>query len=157
MPRLKGKKIDPPPPPVGQKRYRKPIAKASSTLPPPKLPKIKLTTAPRPLLELSPDTSPSRASPERERTIELLLSLSTEESPEPEKKTYIVTINWQVYLNYKLVHTEAFQEDFLYKLYYRYRYWKCWIQMKADNTAKTDKEVKARRKWKALYGAISNR
>jgi hypothetical protein len=29
--------------------------------------------------------------------------------------------------------------------------------MKADDTAKTDKEVKARRKWKALYRAISNR
>jgi hypothetical protein len=29
--------------------------------------------------------------------------------------------------------------------------------MKADNTVKTDKEVKARRKWKVLYRAISNR
>jgi hypothetical protein len=94
MPRSKGKKIDPPPPPVGQKRHRKPIVKASSALLPPKLPKIKLTTAPRPLLELSPNTSPSRASPKRERTIELLLSLSTEESLKPEKKIYIVTINW---------------------------------------------------------------
>ncbi|KAH8778116.1 hypothetical protein F5882DRAFT_156237 [Hyaloscypha sp. PMI_1271] len=160
MPRSKGKKTDIPPPLVGQKRHRKPTAKAlpppPPPPPPPKPPKIKLTTAPRPLPELSPDTSPTRASPEKEVFIEIPSS-SSEESPEPEKKTHMVTVNWQVYLNHKLVHAEAFQEDFLCSLHHPYRHWKSWIHMKAEDTAKTDKEVKARKKWKALYGPISNR
>jgi len=126
MPRLKGKKTDIPPPLVGQKRHRKPTAKALPPplcplppLPPPRPPKIKLKTTPRPLPELSPNTSLTRASPEKEVFIEIPLLLS-EESPKPEKKTHMVTVNWQVYLNYKLVYTEAFQEDFLYSLYYLY-------------------------------------
>jgi len=61
-------------------------------LPPPRPPKIKLKTAPRPLLELSPNTSLTRASPEKEVFIEIPSSLS-EESPKPEKKTYMVTVN----------------------------------------------------------------
>jgi len=96
MLRLKGKKDEILSPLVGKKRHRKPTVKALLPpllpLPPPKLPKIKLTTAPRPLLELSPNTSPTRASPKKEVFIEIP-SLLSKESPEPKKKTYIVTIN----------------------------------------------------------------
>ncbi|PMD58929.1 uncharacterized protein K444DRAFT_613725 [Hyaloscypha bicolor E] len=146
MARSKSKKIEKPPPLVGKKRQRKPTAKASSALVAPKQPKIKLTTASRPPKEPSPDTGASGANPQRERTIEISSS-SSSESPEPEAKTHVVTVNWQVYLNHKLVYSESFQEDFLSILYNGYRFWQGW----------TDKEIKARRKWKGIYGALSNR
>ena len=102
------------------------MAKASSALVAPKQPKIKLTSASRPPKEPSPNASASGANPQREPTIEISSS-SSKESPEPEPKTYIITINWQVYLNYKLVYTKSFQEDFLLILYYGYRFWKGWV------------------------------
>ena len=131
------------------------MAKASSALVAPKQPKIKLTTASRPPKEPSPDTGASGANPQRERTIEISSS-SSSESPEPEAKTHVVTVNWQVYLNHKLVYSESFQEDFLLILYNGYRFWQGWVQMRVDEAAKTDKEIKARRKWKGIYGALSN-
>jgi hypothetical protein len=58
----------------------------------------------------------------------------------------VVTVNWQVYLNHKLVYAKSFQENFLLILYYGYRFWKGWVQMKAKEAAKTDKEIKPRKK-----------
>jgi len=159
MARSKSKKIENPPPSVGKKRHRKPTAKASSAPVAPKQPKIKLTTASRPAKEPSPPPPPppDSASGANEGTVELLSSSSDEETPEPERKTHMVSLNWQVYLNYKLVYSESFQEDFSSILHYGYRFWKTWVYMKAEDAAKTDKEIKIRRKWKALYGALSNR
>ena len=108
MARSKSKKIEKPLPLVGKKRQRKATAKASSALVAPKQPKIKLTTTSRPPKEPSPNTSISGANPQREYTIEILLLSSSEESLEPEAKTHVITINWQVYLNYKLVYSESF-------------------------------------------------
>ena len=126
MARSKSKKIEKPPPSVGKKRQRKATAKAFSALVAPKQPKIKLTTTSRPPKEPSPNTGASGANPQRERTIEIYRNIvvsSSEESPEPEAKTHVVTMNWQIYLNYKLVYSESFQENFLLILYNRYRFW----------------------------------